>query len=377
MRPSSSAASATCARRQAARPRLGQDRRRLPHRRRPHRAPAHQLPASSRRHAEAAGLRLRARSRADGADEMARRELRDRGGRSQAGCHHDALAGRVGRASTRPGRCAAAAARDHQDRRFPGAPAASRRRAAAVGHPRARPDARHRRPGVRSHACRPRRRCHAHHGAAPAGPSRARHRHGARQAVRSIDLRATDDRDWLRALAREAHVFVQGYRPGGLARRGFSPEALAEMRPGIVVVTLSAYGARVRGPAGAASTRWCRTRAASTSPRPRPPALPAPKELPAQALDHATGYLMAFGAMMALLRKAHEGGSWHVRVSLAQTGHWLVAASAAWRAALTCPEPTGADLGAGTRLTRPSAASPTSGMPRCCPRRPPSGRARP
>jgi crotonobetainyl-CoA:carnitine CoA-transferase CaiB-like acyl-CoA transferase len=48
-----------------------------------------------------------------------------------------------------------------------------------------------------------------------------------------------------------------------------------------------------------------------------------PKELPMQILDHATGYLMAFGAMMARLRQAREGGSWHVRVSLAQTGRWL------------------------------------------------------
>jgi crotonobetainyl-CoA:carnitine CoA-transferase CaiB-like acyl-CoA transferase len=48
-----------------------------------------------------------------------------------------------------------------------------------------------------------------------------------------------------------------------------------------------------------------------------------PKELPAQMLDHATGYLMAFGGMMAKARQAREGGSWHVRVSLAQTGHWL------------------------------------------------------
>jgi hypothetical protein len=40
-------------------------------------------------------------------------------------------------------------------------------------------------------------------------------------------------------------------------------------------------------------------------------------------LDHATGYLMAFGAMMAKARQAQEGGSWHVRVSLAQTGRWL------------------------------------------------------
>jgi CoA-transferase family III len=48
-----------------------------------------------------------------------------------------------------------------------------------------------------------------------------------------------------------------------------------------------------------------------------------PKELPAQMLDHATGYLMAFGAMMARLKQSREGGSWHVRVSLAQTGRWL------------------------------------------------------
>lgn len=139
----------------------------------------------------------------------------------------------------------------------------------------------------------------------------------------AIDLRATDDRDWLRGLAREAHIFVQGYRPGGLAAKGFAPEALAEMRPGIVVVSLSAYGhdgpwASRRGfdslVQNASGINVAEAEAASTA---------APKELPAQALDHATGYIMAFGAMMAMARKAQEGGSWHVRVSLAQTGHWL------------------------------------------------------
>jgi crotonobetainyl-CoA:carnitine CoA-transferase CaiB-like acyl-CoA transferase len=45
--------------------------------------------------------------------------------------------------------------------------------------------------------------------------------------------------------------------------------------------------------------------------------------LPAQVLDHATGYLLAFGAMAALARRAERGGSWHVRCSLAQTGLWL------------------------------------------------------
>ena len=40
-------------------------------------------------------------------------------------------------------------------------------------------------------------------------------------------------------------------------------------------------------------------------------------------LDYASGYLMAFGALAALLRQREQGGSWHVRVSLAQTGRWL------------------------------------------------------
>ncbi len=48
-----------------------------------------------------------------------------------------------------------------------------------------------------------------------------------------------------------------------------------------------------------------------------------PRPLPAQALDHATGYLAAFGAMVALLRRAREGGSYLVRLSLARTGRWI------------------------------------------------------
>ena len=48
-----------------------------------------------------------------------------------------------------------------------------------------------------------------------------------------------------------------------------------------------------------------------------------PKPLPAQALDHGTGFLMAFAAMSALKRRAVEGGSWHVRCSLAQTSEWF------------------------------------------------------
>ena len=52
-------------------------------------------------------------------------------------------------------------------------------------------------------------------------------------------------------------------------------------------------------------------------------AVEEPAPLPCQALDHSTGYLAAFGAMVGLARRATEGGSWLVRVSLAATGRWL------------------------------------------------------
>jgi crotonobetainyl-CoA:carnitine CoA-transferase CaiB-like acyl-CoA transferase len=159
----------------------------------------------------------------------------------------------------------------------------------------------------------------------------------------ALDLRADEESERLAALVRESHIFVQGYRPGGLARLGFSPEALAEMRPGIVAVSLSAYGhegpwAGRRGfdsqVQNASGINVAEAEAFGVAP---------PKELPAAAIDHATGYLMAFGAMMALLRKEREGGSWHVRVSLAQTGHWLARLGRLQRG-FDCPEPTGEEI---------------------------------
>ncbi|MDE1183099.1 CoA transferase [Paraburkholderia sp.] len=144
---------------------------------------------------------------------------------------------------------------------------------------------------------------------------------GKRSAT--LDLRDDAARDRLRALIRDTDVFQQAYRPGALAARGFAPETLAQLRPGIVCVSVSAYShagpwAQRRGfdslVQSASGIAWTESRAAHSD---------APKHLPCQALDHATGYLAAFGAMIALARRAQEGGSWHVRVSLAQTGRWL------------------------------------------------------
>src|SRR5208283_4393221 len=57
-----------------------------------------------------------------------------------------------------------------------------------------------------------------------------------------LDLDGQEDLEQLRALVRDAHVFSQGYRPGSFARRGFAPEALAQMRTGIIVVSINCYG---------------------------------------------------------------------------------------------------------------------------------------
>jgi hypothetical protein len=51
---------------------------------------------------------------------------------------------------------------------------------------------------------------------------------------------------------------------------------------------------------------------------------PGPQFYPVSAIDYCTGYLMAFGAMAALARRTREGGSWLVRISLAQVGKWIV-----------------------------------------------------
>jgi crotonobetainyl-CoA:carnitine CoA-transferase CaiB-like acyl-CoA transferase len=141
-----------------------------------------------------------------------------------------------------------------------------------------------------------------------------------------LDLREPKEVDVLRGLVAEADVFSQGYRPGTLADRGFSPEALARLRPGIVVVSLSAFGHV--GPW--ASRRGFDTVVQSVSGITSrqgelfPGAAPGPQFYPVSAIDYLTGYLMAFGTMVALARRAREGGSWLVRASLAQTGRWLV-----------------------------------------------------
>jgi len=140
-----------------------------------------------------------------------------------------------------------------------------------------------------------------------------------------LDLRQPADRETLRGLVREADVFSQGYRPGSLAGRGLAPEELAALRPGLVYVSLSAFShsgpwAGRRGFDTVVQTvSGMTTRQAEIVPG----KTEGPQFYPVSAIDYCTGYLMAFGAMVALARRAQEGGSWLVRISLAQVGKWM------------------------------------------------------
>ena len=136
-----------------------------------------------------------------------------------------------------------------------------------------------------------------------------------------LDLRNQQDVETLLTLVRGADVFSQSYRPGALASRGFSPEALAEIRPGIVCVELRAWGRE--GP-------WRERRGFDTIVQTATGmALVSgggtePRLMPVSAIDYVSGHLMAYGAMVALARRVREGGSWLVRVSLARTGKFIV-----------------------------------------------------
>jgi crotonobetainyl-CoA:carnitine CoA-transferase CaiB-like acyl-CoA transferase len=136
-----------------------------------------------------------------------------------------------------------------------------------------------------------------------------------------LDLRDPAQAETLRALVRDADVFSQSYRPGALAGRGFGPEALAALRPGIIYVTLSAWShagpwRNRRGYDTVVQTATGMADASGVDGKPR--------HTPCSAIDYVSGNLMAFGAMVALARRTTIGGSWLVRVSLVTTGRWIV-----------------------------------------------------
>jgi crotonobetainyl-CoA:carnitine CoA-transferase CaiB-like acyl-CoA transferase len=155
-----------------------------------------------------------------------------------------------------------------------------------------------------------------------------------------LDLRTTGGRDQFLRLLSEADVLVHGYRPGGLDSL-VSPQERAQARPGLVEVMLNAYGwtgpwrnrrgfdTLVQFSSGLAdaTTAW-----ALADPVNRTPVnalgrlvdADRPRHLPVEALDFATGYLIAAAVIRGLTHRVRTGAGSVSRLSLARTAAMLI-----------------------------------------------------
>jgi crotonobetainyl-CoA:carnitine CoA-transferase CaiB-like acyl-CoA transferase len=145
--------------------------------------------------------------------------------------------------------------------------------------------------------------------------------HGKRSCF--VDLTRPDELAQVQDLAASADVFINGYRPGKLEEHGLGVDALVARRPGLIYVTISCFGSG--GPfAGRAGweqvaqsvTGICQTFGERSG-------AGRPKLVFAPMCDYTTGYMGALGIMLALARRAREGGSYHVQVSLCQSAMFI------------------------------------------------------
>lgn len=138
-----------------------------------------------------------------------------------------------------------------------------------------------------------------------------------------LDLSVAPDRQRFEELLGQADVLVQGYRPGSLARFGLEPEELAQRHPHLVLAEVSAWGPTGpwSGRRGFDSIVQAASGIAATLAAPDG----TPGVLPAQALDHGAGHLLA-AAVLTALRRRRDGGVWRAEVSLARLAHALLSA---------------------------------------------------
>ena len=153
----------------------------------------------------------------------------------------------------------------------------------------------------------------------------------------TLDLRSRQGVVQLKALLAQADVLVHGYRPGALDRLGLDSQTRQMIRPGLVDVSLDAYGwagpwrdrrgfdSLVQMSCGIAHEGMLHYNT------------DVPRPLPVQALDHATGYMLACAVLRALTRRLHTGEASEVRASLAKTADLLVAAPTDGQQAPLCP----------------------------------------
>ncbi|HLH92245.1 MAG TPA: CoA transferase [Xanthobacteraceae bacterium] len=159
-----------------------------------------------------------------------------------------------------------------------------------------------------------------------------------------LDLRADADRATFEALLAQAHVFINGYRSDALERLGYGAAARRRIAPGLIDVCLDAYG--WTGPwatrRGFDSLVQMSSGIAHAGMAWRKADKPVP--LPVQALDEATGYLIAAGAIRGITARLTRGTALEARLSLARTARFLLDSRREPAEAPLAPE-TAADLG--------------------------------
>jgi crotonobetainyl-CoA:carnitine CoA-transferase CaiB-like acyl-CoA transferase len=143
-----------------------------------------------------------------------------------------------------------------------------------------------------------------------------------------IDLKTERGRERFAAILAEADVFIHGFRPGALSGLGFDGPARRAIRPGLVDVSLDAYGwsgpwagrrgfdSLVQMSAGIAAEGMGRF------------AADRPKPLPVQALDHAAGYVMAAAALVGLRQRLTSHRALEAKTSLARMAGLLTSQAA-------------------------------------------------
>ena len=141
--------------------------------------------------------------------------------------------------------------------------------------------------------------------------------HGKRSCF--VDIKENEGARKLKDLTIGADIFSQGYRPGAMAKLGFGPEELSEIRPGIIYLSINCYGFDGEFSNRGGWEQVAQIMTGLTTIEDESTKMNSPSLLPAAANDYITGYLGAYGALLALARRAKEGGSYHVRVSLCQT----------------------------------------------------------
>jgi crotonobetainyl-CoA:carnitine CoA-transferase CaiB-like acyl-CoA transferase len=139
-----------------------------------------------------------------------------------------------------------------------------------------------------------------------------------------LDLREPSNRDVFIQLLMEADVLIHGYRPEALTRLGFDAERRQKISPGLIDVTLDAYGwaGPWKGRRGFDSLVQMSSGIADTGMKQLNRTRPTP--LPVQALDHSVGYFLAAAAMRGLTSRFEKGTGFEARTSLARMAALLI-----------------------------------------------------